>query len=137
MIPSASRSLNPHETMYPTNDLELGAAMFSLKILCHYLYGFRCTIYMDYKILKYLMNQSNLNMRHKRLLDVAKDYDCEILYHPGKANVVADALTCRVVHTSILDVCMRMTVITQVLDTIREAQLEAVRAESRKRELVI
>lgn len=59
------------------------------------MYGIRCTIYTDHKILKYLMDQPNLNMRQGRWLDVVKDYNCEILYHPDKANVVADALSRR------------------------------------------
>ena len=53
----------------------------------------RFTIYTDHKSLKYLMDQQNLDMRQRRWLDVLKDYDCEILYHPGKANVVVDALS--------------------------------------------
>mgnify|MGYP001549209286 CR=1 FL=1 len=136
MIAYASRQLKPHETRYPTHDLELGAAVFALKIWRHYLYGVRYTIYMDQKSLKYLMDQLNLNMRQRRWLDVGKDYNCEILYHLGKANVVADALSRRADSAPIRDVCMRMTVMTPVLDTIREAQVEAVRSENRKRERV-
>jgi len=89
----ASRQLKPHEANYPTHDLELGAVVFALKIWRHYLYGVKCTIYTDHKSLKYLMDQQNLDMRHRHWLDVLKDYDCEILYHPSKANVVADALS--------------------------------------------
>ena len=70
-------------------------------------------------------------------MDVVKDYDYEILYHPGKANVVADALSRRAESTPIRDVCMRLTVMTAVLDTIRGAQIEAVRLENRKRERII
>ena len=76
-------------------------------------------------------------MRQRRWLDVVKDYDCEILYHPGKANVVADALSRRAEGAPIRDVCMRLTVMTPVLDTIRGAQAEAVRPENHKRERVI
>ncbi|CAH1446826.1 unnamed protein product [Lactuca virosa] len=83
------------------------------------------------------MDQPKLNMKQRRWLDVVKDYDCEILYHPGKANVVADALSRRTDSIPIRDVCMRMTVMTPVLDIIREAQVEAVRPENRKRERVI
>ena len=83
------------------------------------------------------MDQPNLNMRQRRWLDVVKDYDCEILYHPGKANVVADALSRRTESTPIRDICMRLTVMTPVLDTIRGAQDEAVRPENRKTERVI
>ncbi|CAH1436072.1 unnamed protein product [Lactuca virosa] len=137
VIAYASRQLKPHETRYPTHDLELGAVVFALKIWRHYLYGVRCTIYTDHKNLKYLMDQPNLNMRQRRWLDVVKDYECEILYHPGKANVVADALSRRAESAPIRDVRMRLTVMTPVLDIIREAQVEAMRPENRKREWVI
>jgi len=76
---------------------------------------------MDHKSLKYLMDQPNLNMRQRRWLDVVKDYDCEILYHPSKANVVADALIRREESVPIRGMCKRMTMMTPVLDTIREA----------------
>ena len=137
VIAYALRQLKPHETRYPTHDLELGAVVFALKIWRHYLYRVRSTIYTDHKSLKYLMHHPNLNMRQRRWLDVVKDYDCETLYHPGKANVVADALSRRAESAPIRDICMRMTVMTPVLDTIREAQEKAVRPENRKREQVI
>ena len=126
MIAYASRQLKPHEMRYPNHDLDLGAVVFALKIWRRYLYGVWCTIYTDHKSLKYLIDQPNLNMRQKRWLDVVKDYDCEILYHPGKANVVANALSLRAESALIQDVCMRMTVMTPILDTIREAHVEAV-----------
>jgi hypothetical protein len=69
----------------------LAAVVFTLKIWRHYLYGERYEIYTDHKRLKYLFTQKELNMR-QRWLELIKDYDCEINYHPGKANVVADAL---------------------------------------------
>ena len=67
--------------------------VFALKIWRHYLYGEKCEIYTDHKSLKYFFTQKDLNMRQRRWLELVKDYDCEILYHPGKANVVADALS--------------------------------------------
>src|SRR5262249_29330256 len=73
--------------------LELAAVVFALKIWRHYLYGVRCEIYTDHKSLKYIFTQKELNMRQRHWLELVKDYDCEILYHPGKANVVADALS--------------------------------------------
>ena len=69
--------------------------VFALKIWRHYLYGDKCEIYTDHKSLKYFFTQKDLNMRQRRWLELVKDYDCEILYHPGKANVVADALSRR------------------------------------------
>ncbi|KAD2805171.1 hypothetical protein E3N88_38548 [Mikania micrantha] len=93
VIAYASRQLKTHEINYPIHDLELAAVVFALKIWRHYLYGVKCTIYTDHKSLKYFFTQKELNMRQRRWLELLKDYDCEILYHPGKANVVADALS--------------------------------------------
>ena len=67
------------------------------------------------------MDQPNLNMRQQRWLDLVKDYDCEILYHPGNANVVADALCCKADASPIKDICLRMTMVTPLLERIREA----------------
>jgi len=66
---------------------------FALKIWRHYLYGVRCEIYTDHKSLKYIFTQKELNLRHRRWLELLKDYTLDIKYHPGKANVVADALS--------------------------------------------
>ena len=93
VITYASRQLKEHEKNYPTHDLELAAVVFALKIWRHYLYGAHCQIYTDHKSSKYLFTQKELNMRQRRWLELVKDYDCEILYHPGKANRVADALS--------------------------------------------
>ena len=67
--------------------------MFALKLWQHYLYGEKCRIFTDHKSLKYLLTQKELNLRQRRLLELFKDYDCIIDYHPGKANVVADVLS--------------------------------------------
>ena len=93
VIAYASRQLKDYEKNYPTHDLELAAVVFALKIWRHYLYGERCEIYTDHKSLKYFFTQKELNMRQRRWLELVKDYDCVINYHPGKANVVADALS--------------------------------------------
>jgi hypothetical protein len=93
VIAYASRQLKNHERNYPTHDLELAAIVFALKIWRHYLYGARCEIYTDHKSLKYIFTQKDLNMRQQRWLELIKDYDCCIFYHPGKENVVADALS--------------------------------------------
>ena len=89
----ASRQMKPHEQNYPTHDLELAAVVFALKIWRHYLYGEKCRIFTDHKSLKYLLTQKELNLRQRRWLKLFKDYDCIIDYHPGKVNVVADALS--------------------------------------------
>ncbi|KAL4013763.1 hypothetical protein IC575_025946 [Cucumis melo] len=93
VVAYASRQLKSHETNYPTHDLELAAVVFALKIWRHYLYGEKIQIFTDHKSLKYFFTQKELNMRQRRWLELVKEYDCEILYHPGKANVVADALS--------------------------------------------
>ncbi|KAI3494637.1 hypothetical protein L1887_40554 [Cichorium endivia] len=93
VIAYASRQLKPHEKNYTTHDLELGAIVFALKIWRHYLYGTKCTIYTDHKSLQHILDQKMLNMRQRRWVELFSDYDCEIRYHPGKANVVADALS--------------------------------------------
>jgi hypothetical protein len=85
--------LRRHELNYPTHDLELAAVGHALKIWRHYLFGQRCDIYTDHKSLKYIFTQNELNMRQRRWLELVKDYDLKIHYHPGKANVVADALS--------------------------------------------
>ncbi|GKC08949.1 putative reverse transcriptase domain-containing protein [Tanacetum coccineum] len=93
VIAYASRQLKPHEENYTTHDLELGAVVFALKIWRHYLYGTKCTVFTDHKSLQHILLQKELNMRQRRWLELLADYDCEICYHPGKANVVADALS--------------------------------------------
>ncbi|GJY65447.1 putative reverse transcriptase domain-containing protein, partial [Tanacetum coccineum] len=85
--------LKIHEKNYTTHDLELGAVVFALKIWRHYLYGTKCTVFTDHKSLHQILNQKELNMRQRRWLEFLSDYDCEIHYHPGKANVVADSLS--------------------------------------------
>ena len=94
-IAYASRQLKKHEENYPTHDLELAAVVFALKIWRHYLYGVPCRIFTDHKSLQYIFTQKELNLRQRRCLELIKDYDCTIEYHPGKANVVADALSRR------------------------------------------
>ncbi|GJU79176.1 putative reverse transcriptase domain-containing protein [Tanacetum coccineum] len=93
VIAYASRQLNIHEKNYTTHDMELGAVVFSLKLWRYYLYGTKCTVFTDHKILQHILNQKELNMMQRRWLELLSDYDCEIRYHPGKANVVADALS--------------------------------------------
>ena len=93
VIAYASRQLKVHEKNYTTHDLELGAVVFALKIWRHYLYGTKCTVFTDHRSLQHILNQKDLNMRQRRWVELLNDYECEIRYHPGKANVVADALS--------------------------------------------
>jgi hypothetical protein len=93
VIAYASRQLRKHELNYPTHDLELTAVVHALKIWRHYIMGTKCQVYTDHKSLKYIFTQKDLNLRQRRWLELIKDYDLEIHYHPGKANLVADALS--------------------------------------------
>nr|GEU60551.1 putative reverse transcriptase domain-containing protein [Tanacetum cinerariifolium] len=87
------QQLKIHEKNYTTHDLELRAVVFALNIWRHYLYETKCTVFTDHKSLQHILDQKELNMRQRCLLELLSDYDCEIRYHPGKANVVADALS--------------------------------------------
>jgi len=89
----ASRQLRKHEHNYLTHDLELAVVVHALKIWRHYMMGNRCQIFTDHKSLMYIFTQRGLNLRQRRWLELIKDYDLDIQYHPGKANVVADALS--------------------------------------------
>ncbi|GJZ70820.1 putative reverse transcriptase domain-containing protein [Tanacetum coccineum] len=134
VIAYASRQLKIHEKNYTTHDLELGAVVFALKIWRHYLYGTKCTVFTDHKSLQHILDQKELNMRQRRWLELLSDYDCEIRYHPGKANVVADALSRK---ERIKPLRVRALVMTIGLDLpkrILEAQIEARKPENLKSE---
>ena len=93
VVAYGSRQLKNHEQNYPTHDLELAAVVFVLNIWRHYLYGEEFEVYSDHKSLKYIFTQQDLNMRQHRWMEFLEDYDFTLHYHPGKANVVADALS--------------------------------------------
>ncbi|GJS46263.1 putative reverse transcriptase domain-containing protein [Tanacetum coccineum] len=93
VIAYAFRQLKVHEENYTTRDLELGAVVFALRLWRHYLYGTKCVVFTDHKSLQYILNQKELNLRQRRWIKLLSYYDCEIQYYPGKANVVADALS--------------------------------------------
>ena len=93
VVAYGSRQLKNHEQNYPTYDLELAAVVFVLNIWRHYLYGEEFEVYSDHKSLKYIFTQQDLNMRQHRWMEFLEDYDFTLHYHPGKANVVADALS--------------------------------------------
>ena len=92
VIAYASRQLRKHEVNNHTHDLELTAVVHALKIWRHYLLGNVCHIYTDHKSLKYIFTQPELNMREHRWLELIKDYNLEVHYHPGKANVVRNLI---------------------------------------------
>ncbi|GJU62396.1 putative reverse transcriptase domain-containing protein [Tanacetum coccineum] len=134
VIASASRQLKIHEKNYTTHDLELGSVMFALKIWRHYLYGTKCTVFTDHKSLQHILDQKELNMRQRRWLELLSDYDCDIRYHPGKANVVADALSRK---ERIEPLRVRALVMTIGLDLpkqILKAQIEALKPENLEKE---
>ncbi|KAI3523729.1 hypothetical protein L1887_02080 [Cichorium endivia] len=134
VIAYASRQLKPHEKNYTTHDLELGAVVFALKIWRHYLYGIKCTIFTDHKSLQHILDQKLLNMRQRRWIELLSDYDCEIRYHPGKANVVADALSRKERVKPTRTRAFGTLVQTSLKAQIQNAQNEAVKAENLKNE---
>ncbi|GKE01495.1 putative reverse transcriptase domain-containing protein [Tanacetum coccineum] len=93
VIAYASGQLKIHKKNYTTYDLELGVVVFTLKMWRHYLYGTKCVVFTDHKSLQHILDQKELNMRQCRWLELLSYYDCEVRYHPRKANVVADALS--------------------------------------------
>ncbi|GKD58949.1 putative reverse transcriptase domain-containing protein, partial [Tanacetum coccineum] len=111
---------------YTTRDLELGAVVFALKIWRHCLYGTKSVIYMDHKSLQHIFSQKELNMRQRRWIELFSDYDCEIRYHPGKANVVADVLSRKEKVNPKRVRAMNMTLQSSIKDRILTAQKEAV-----------
>ncbi|GJX23594.1 putative reverse transcriptase domain-containing protein [Tanacetum coccineum] len=129
VIAYASRQLRKNEENYTTHDLELGAVVFALRLWRHYLYGTKCTVYTDNKILQYILDQKELNMRQRRWIELLSDYDCVIRYHPGKANVVADALS-RKDKEPIRVRALVVTVHNNLPEQIRNAQVEACKEEN-------
>ncbi|GJZ13473.1 putative reverse transcriptase domain-containing protein [Tanacetum coccineum] len=117
-----------HEKNYTTHDLELGAVVFALKMWRHYLYDTKCVVFTDHKSLQHILDQKELNMRQRRWLELLSDYECEIRYHPGKENVVADALSRKErikplrVQALVLTISLNLPV--QILETQVEARKE-------------
>ncbi|GKE37537.1 putative reverse transcriptase domain-containing protein, partial [Tanacetum coccineum] len=130
VIAYASRQLKVHEKNYTTYDLELGSVVFALKIWRHYLYGTRCTIFTEHKSLQHILNQKELNMRQHRWLKLLSDYDCDIRYHSGKANVVSDAFSRKERTKPLLVRALVMTIGLNLPKRILEAQIEALKIEN-------
>jgi hypothetical protein len=122
MIAYAMRQLKKHEENYATHDLELGAVVFVLKIWCHYLYGTRFVVYSDHKSLKHIFKQKEINMRQGRWMEVLTDYDFELQYHPGKANVVAYALGRKERVNPLRVRFMQLEVRVDLMDQLKSAQ---------------
>ncbi|GJU13238.1 putative reverse transcriptase domain-containing protein [Tanacetum coccineum] len=134
VIAYASRQLKPHEENYTTHDLELGAVVFALKNWRHYLYGTKCIVFTDHKSLQHILDQKELNMRQRRWLELLVDYDCEIRYHPGKANVVADALNRKERIKPLRVRSLVMTLHPKLPSQILETQTEAIKEKNIKAE---
>nr|GEV04459.1 retrotransposon protein, putative, Ty3-gypsy subclass [Tanacetum cinerariifolium] len=126
VIAYASRQLKVHGKNYTTHDLELGAIVFALKIWRHYLYGTKSVIYTDQKSLQHIFSQKELNMRHRRWIELFSDYECEIRYHHGKANVVADSLSRKEILKPKRVRAMNMTLQLCIKARILSAQKEVV-----------
>nr|GEV23618.1 putative reverse transcriptase domain-containing protein [Tanacetum cinerariifolium] len=125
VIAYASRQLKIHEKNYTTPNLELGAVVFALKIWRHYLYGTKSVIYTYHKSLQHIFSQKELNMRQRHWIELFSDYDYEIRYHPGKANVVVDAPS-RMKRVRPKQVrAMNMTLQSSIKDKILAAQKKA------------
>ncbi|GJR96438.1 putative reverse transcriptase domain-containing protein [Tanacetum coccineum] len=130
VITYASRQLKIHEKNYTTHDLELRDVVFALKMWGHYLYGTRCTVFTDHKSLQHILDQKELNMRQRRWLELLSDYDCDIRYHPGKANVVGDALSRKERSEPLRVRALVMTTGLNLPKQILEAQIEALKPEN-------
>ncbi|GJS90710.1 putative reverse transcriptase domain-containing protein [Tanacetum coccineum] len=134
VIAYASRQLKIHAKNYTTHDLELGAVVFSLKLCRYYLYGTKCTVFMDHKSLQHILNQKELNMRQCHWLELLSDYDCEIRDHPRKANIVADALSRKEREPPLRVRALVMTIGLNLPKQILDAQTEAQKLENIKNE---
>ncbi|GKD61875.1 putative reverse transcriptase domain-containing protein [Tanacetum coccineum] len=132
VISYASRQLKIHEKNYTSHDLELGSIVFSLKLWRYYLYETKCTVFMDQQSLQHILNQKEMNMRQRRWLELLSDYDCEIRYHPEKANVVADALSRKERSKPLRVRALVMTIGLDLPKQILNAQTEAQKSKNIK-----
>nr|GEU91148.1 putative reverse transcriptase domain-containing protein [Tanacetum cinerariifolium] len=130
VIAYASRQLKVHKKNYTTHDIELGAVVFALKMWRHYLYGTKCVVFTDHKSLQHILDQKELNMRQRRWLELSSDYDYEIRYHPGKANVVADALSRKEISKPLRVRALVMTIGLNIPKQILNAQSESGKEEN-------
>nr|GEW17105.1 hypothetical protein [Tanacetum cinerariifolium] len=129
-----SRQLKIHEKKYITHDLELRSVVFALKIKRHYLYGTKCTVFIDHKSLQHILDQKELNMRQRRWLELLSDYDYDICSHSRKANVVADALSRKERIKSLRVQALVMTIGLDLPKKILKAQIEALKPKNLENE---
>nr|GEY14211.1 putative reverse transcriptase domain-containing protein [Tanacetum cinerariifolium] len=125
VIDCASRQLKIHDKNYTNHDLELGAIVFTLNIWRHYLYGKKSVIYKNHNSMHHIFSQKELNMQQRHWIELFSNYDCEIRYYPGKANVVADALSRKEWVKPKRVRAMNMTLQSSIKDRILAAQKEA------------
>nr|GEY79234.1 reverse transcriptase domain-containing protein [Tanacetum cinerariifolium]GEZ15912.1 reverse transcriptase domain-containing protein [Tanacetum cinerariifolium] len=130
VIAYASRQMKIHEKNYTTHDLELGAVVFALKMWRHYLYKTRCTVFTEHTSLQHILGKKELNIRQRRWLELLSDYNCDIRYHLGKANVVADALNRKERSRPLRVRALIMTMGLNLLKKILEAQTKALKPEN-------
>ncbi|GJT24767.1 putative reverse transcriptase domain-containing protein [Tanacetum coccineum] len=130
VIAYASCQLKIHEKNYTIHDLELGAVVFALKMWRHYLYDTKYIVFTNHKSLQHILDQKELNMRQRRWLELLSDYDCEIRYHPGKANMVADALSRKEWLKPLRVRALVLTISLNLPMQILEAQVEARKEEN-------
>nr|GEU68484.1 reverse transcriptase domain-containing protein [Tanacetum cinerariifolium] len=130
VIAYASPQLKIFEKNYTTHDLEHRAVVLSLKMWRHYLYGTKCIVFTNHKSLQHILEQKELNTRQRRWLELLSDYDYEIRYHPGKANVVADALSRKERIKPLRVRALVMTIGLNLPKQILEAQTEALKPKN-------
>ncbi|GJV59083.1 putative nucleotidyltransferase, ribonuclease H [Tanacetum coccineum] len=130
VIAYASRQLKTHEKNYTTHDLELGDVVYALKTWRHYLYGTKSVIYTDHKSFQHIFDLKELNMRQRRWIELFSDYECEILYHPSKANIVADALSRKERLKPRYVRAMAVTIQIGMREKIQAAQSKALKQEN-------
>ncbi|WMV09841.1 hypothetical protein MTR67_003226 [Solanum verrucosum] len=133
----ASHQLKVHERNYPMHDLELPTVVFALKIWRHYLYGVKCDVFIDHRSLQHVFTQKDLNLRQRRWMELIKDYDITIQYHPGKANVVADALSRKAVSMEKGGVLASIEVRATFIEEIKAKQFEDENLNEIRKKIVI
>ncbi|GKC27798.1 putative reverse transcriptase domain-containing protein [Tanacetum coccineum] len=129
-LPEGTKDFVVHEENYTTHDLELDAVVFALRLWRHYLYGTKCVVFTDHKSLQYILNRKELNMRQRIWIELLSDYDYKICYHPGKVNVVVDALSRKERNKPLRVRALVMTVHNNLPKQILNAQKKAMKKKN-------